>query len=105
MAAVHVDDFLSIADSHTENKQFKTQMKEIWKISSLGEAKFCVGIRITLNHKDHTVSLSQTTLINKIIHQFGQQDAYPANSPMDPGLKLRRPNKKSISTEDQERLS
>ena len=77
-------------------------MKEIWKISSLGEAKFCVDIRITLNRKDRTVSLSQTTLIHKIIHQFGQQDAYPANSPMDPGLKLRCPN---ISTEDQECLS
>ena len=61
--------------------------------------------RITLNRKDHTISLSQTALIDKIIHQFGQQDAYPANSPMDPGLKLQHPDKKSISTEDQERLN
>ena len=105
MAVVHADDFLTIADSPTENKQFKTQMKEIWKILSSGEAKFCVGIGITLNCEDHTVSLSQTTLINKIIHQFGQQDTYPANSPMDPGLKLRHPDKKSILSEDQECLS
>ena len=42
-------------------------MKEIWKISSLGEVKFCVGISITLNHNDHTVSLSQVALIDKVI--------------------------------------
>ena len=44
-------------------------------------------------------------LIDKIIHQFGQQDTYLVNSPMDPGLKLRRLDKKDVSTEDQERLN
>ena len=105
MAAVHVDDFLSVADSSAKNDWFKAQMKEIWKISSSSEAKFCVGIGITLNRDDHTVSLSKMVLIDKIIHQFGQQNAYPSNSPMDPGLKLQYPNKKDISTEDQECFS
>ena len=105
VAAVHVNDFLSVADSPTKNEQFKSQIKEIWKISSSGEAKFCIGIGITMNHEDHTVSLSQMALIDKVIHQFRQQDAYLANSPMDPGLKLQWPNKKDISTEDQERLN
>ena len=104
MAAVHVDDFLSVADSSAENGRFKTQMKEIWRISSSSEAKFCIGIGITLNRDDRTISLSQMALIDKIIHQFGQQDAYPSNSPMDPGLKLRCLNKKDISMEDQDRF-
>src|SRR5271170_7362981 len=64
VAAVHVDDFLSVADSPTENERFKSQMKEIWKISSSGEAKFCVGIGITMNREDRTVSLSQMALID-----------------------------------------
>ena len=89
MAAVHVNDFLSVTDSPAKNERFKSQMKEIWKISSSGEAKFCIGIGITMNHEDHTISLSQMALIDKVINQFRQQDAYPANSPMDPGLKLR----------------
>ena len=63
-------------------------MKKISKISSSSKAKFCVSIGITLNWDDHTISLFQMALIDKIIHQFGQQDAYPANSPMDPGLKI-----------------
>ena len=100
VAAVHVDDFLSIASQLSENKHFKTQMKSIWKISSSGEAKYCVGIGITRNYQEHSIYLSQTALIDKIISQFGQQDSYPANSPMDPGLKLRQPEKKGISSED-----
>ena len=104
VAAVHVDDFLSIADRLSANERFKSQMQEIWKISSSGEARYCVGIGITRDREKRTVSLSQTALIDKIIRQFGQQDSYPINSPMDPGLKLRRPDKKGISSEDRYRL-
>ena len=104
VAAVHVDDFLSIASKLSENERFKAQMREIWKISSSGEAKYCVGIGIMRNHQERTILLSQTALIDKIICQFGQQDSFPTNSPMDPGLKLRRPEKKSIQPEEQHRL-
>jgi hypothetical protein len=46
IAIVHVDDFLSIADSEEENVWFKKQMVTHWIISSLGEPKF--RIRITI---------------------------------------------------------
>ena len=72
IAAVHVDDFLSITSKLSENKHFKTQMKSIWKISSSGEAKYCVGIGITRNYQECSVYLSQTALIDKIISQFSQ---------------------------------
>ena len=88
-----------------ENERFKGQMKTIWKISSSGEAKYCVGIAITRDRATHSVSLSQTALIDKIITQFGQQDSYPVNSPMDPGLKLRRPDKNSITHEDRDQCA
>src|SRR5882757_8557067 len=105
ICAIHVDDFLSISDSTAENERFKAQMRSIWKISSAGEAKYCVGIAITRDRSSKSVSLSQTALIDKVIHQFGQQDAFPANSPMDPGLKLRRPDRKTIPDHDQDQLN
>jgi hypothetical protein len=89
IAVVHVDDFLSIADSKEENERFKSQMRTRWIISALGEPKFCIGIAISRNRADRTVSLSQTALIDKIITQYGQHDAHPISTPMDPGLKLR----------------
>ncbi len=57
IAAVHVNDFLFIADTKEENEQFKAKMKETWTISNLGEAKFCVGISISQNRAERTVAL------------------------------------------------
>ena len=105
ISAVHVDDFLSIATSKTENKSFKTQMKSLWTISDLGEAKHCVGIAISRNIPKQTVSLLQKALIDKIIQQFGQSDSCTVSTPMDPGLKLRRVDKSSLSKQDVERLT
>ena len=90
IAAVHVDDFLSVASHKAENEHFKEQMKEIWTISDLGEPKFCVGIGISRSPSTRMVYLSQTALIDKVVGQFGQSNAYPVSesTPMDSGLKL-----------------
>jgi len=77
---VHVDDFLSIANSEEENLRFESQMKTQWITPSLGEPKFCIGIAIKWNQANRTVSLSQTALIDKIVTQFGQQDAHPISN-------------------------
>ena len=105
IAVVHVDDFLSVADSEEENARFRTQMKSRWIISNLGEPKFCIGIAIKRNRANRTVSLSQTALIDKITTQFGQSDAHPISTPMDPGLKLRRPPPGSINPTEREKLT
>ena len=63
-----------------------------------------MGIVITWDRENCTISLSQTALIDKIITQFGQQDAYPNKTPMDPGLKLRHPMPSDIPPEDQIKL-
>jgi hypothetical protein len=105
IAAVHVDDFLSIANPPTENAAFKTQMKGVWTISDLGDVRFCVGIAVSRDREARTISLSQTALIDRVIIQFGQQDAYPAKTPMDPGLKLRRPNQSELTTHDKVELA
>jgi Reverse transcriptase (RNA-dependent DNA polymerase) len=38
IAAIHVDDYLSITDSKGENEHFKNQMRKVWTISELGTA-------------------------------------------------------------------
>lgn len=88
ITGVHVDDFLSIADSPEENIRFKEQMKTVWTISDLGEPKLVVGIAIERRREEKSIYLSQTALIDKIIITFGQTDSHPASMPMDPGLKL-----------------
>jgi len=88
IAAIHVDNYLSIVDSKDENECLKDQMKQVWTISELGTVHFLVGIAITWDRTTQTIALSQTALINKIIEQFGQKDAHPVLVPLEPGSKL-----------------
>ena len=99
ISVVHIDDFLSVADPPSENAAFKAQMKQIWTISNLGEAHFCVGIAISHDKEARTVSLSQTTVIDRVVTQFSQQDTYPMKTLMDPGLKLRCPSDVALTNQ------
>ena len=91
--AVHVDDIISIVSSPDENNRFKADLNVKWKISDLGEAKFTLGIAMTRDRPERSISLSQTALIDCIILNYGQTDTHPVNTPMVAGLHLTRPDK------------
>jgi hypothetical protein len=105
IATVHVDDFLSIASTKEENERFKCQMREAWTISDLGDARFVVGIAVDWDRPHRAVFLSQPSLIDRIISQFGQTNASPLSIPMVPGLKLRCVTPSSLSDSDRHALS
>ena len=90
---VHVDDIISAASSPEENERFRDFLKTKWEISELGEPKYALGIAISRNLDNHSVSLSQTSKIDQIVEEFGQKDARPVDTPMVTGLQLRRPDK------------
>ena len=99
-----MDNFLLASSSKEENECLKAQMRTKWTLSDLREAHFCVGIAITYNRNGHTISLSQTALIDKIINQFGQADTNPVSTLMDPGLKLSRPDLSTLTEEERQSL-
>ena len=105
IVVIHIDDFLSIANSEEDNMHFEAQMKTKWITSSLGEPIFFIRIAIKCNWTNRTVSLSQTALIDKIVTQFGQNEAYPTSTPMDPSQKLQWPAPNSITSLECEKLS
>ena len=105
VSAVHVDDFLSIASNQDENECFKNQMCSVWTISDLGAIHFVIGIAVTWDRPNHTVMLSQTVLIDKIITQFSQKNASPAPVPMDPGLKPRCADYKKLPREELDQIT
>ena len=72
-------------------------MQEAWTISDLGSVHFIVGIAVNWDRPNHTIMLSQTALIDKIVAQFGQRNASPSSLLMDPRLKLRCANYKNMS--------
>ena len=58
IATVHVDDFLTIADTKEENNRFKTQMHKSWTISDLGRPKYIVGVLVSWDNNNCMVPLS-----------------------------------------------
>jgi hypothetical protein len=100
LAAVHVDNFLIAGSSTDEINSFKRELCDLWSISDLGEATFCVGIAISCDRSKRTVSISQTALLDCIVTQFGQSNADPISTPMDENAKLQRlPANESLSPE------
>jgi hypothetical protein len=67
LSAVHVDDFLIVSSTPDASHAFKEELKSLWTISDLGEAHFCIGIAISHNCVDRTISISQTALIDRVV--------------------------------------
>ena len=68
------------------SRVFKEELKSLWTISNLGEACFCISITISRDRLKRTISISQTALIDRIVQQFGQSEADPISTPMDPSV-------------------
>ena len=68
-------------------------LKSKWEISELGPAKFALGITFSHDHAAHTITLSQSMFIDKVVNQFNLSDAHPCDTPMVAGLILHCPNK------------
>jgi hypothetical protein len=90
--SVHVDDIFAAASSPEEMDAFKAMLESKWEISDLGPAKFALGIAISRDRPSHTICLSQTAYINRLISRFEIGDARTADTPMVAGLQLRRPD-------------
>ena len=67
IVAVHVDNFLSIASSKGENKQFKDPMWKVWTISDLGTPKHIVGVSMEWDCENRTMALLQIAFIMHVI--------------------------------------
>ena len=91
--SLHVDDIFSAASSPDETASFKALLESQWEIADLGPAKFALRIAISRDTSSHTISLSQTTYIDRLLERFNLTDANPADTPMVAGLQLHRPDK------------
>jgi hypothetical protein len=86
--AVHVDDCMITGSSQMPIDEFKVQINKTYKISDLGAIHWLLGIKITRDLPNHTISLSQHTYIDSIITRYNFNDLKPLSIPIDPSLPL-----------------
>ena len=105
LVAIHIDDFLSVASSKEANEEFKRQLESEWTIAK-GDADFCLGIKIERDGENCFIYISQKAMIDRIVAEFSQTDAYPVSTPMveNANLFLTHPLTDEVLTEE-EKLS
>src|SRR5260370_20148904 len=91
--ALHVNDIIAASSSVAEPNCFKVDLLSKWEISDLGPAKFMLGISISRDISNHTISICQGVFIDRLIERFNQMDVHPCDTPMIAGLQLTRDEK------------
>jgi hypothetical protein len=84
--AVHVDDCIFTGSSALLITEYKDKINSCYAFKDLGPISWLLGIRVTRNRAERTISLSQTTYIDSILSRFALADAKPCTSPMIPGI-------------------
>ncbi|MBW0551688.1 hypothetical protein O181_091403 [Austropuccinia psidii MF-1] len=80
---IHVDD-LAIFGPNLD--YFKKEIKEIFDMKDLGEARLLLGIKV--NHLQDGFSLDQEHYINELAKKYKINELTPSNTPLKPHLQL-----------------
>ena len=80
--AIYVDDLLIIGYMD-EIKQFKDTISKAFPCKDLGQAKYLLGLEITIT--DTYISISQASYTQRIVQRFSIDKANPRLTPLDAG--------------------
>jgi hypothetical protein len=86
--AIHVDDCMIVGSSITQIEKFKVEMNAKHKLTDLGPINWLLGIKITRDFAERTISLSQHSYIEAIITRFDFNDLKPSAMALDPNMPL-----------------
>ena len=66
----------------------KAELGKRFEITDLGNIHWLLGMKITRNHQNRTITLSQGAYIESILNDFGMADCKLMLTPMDPSVLL-----------------
>lgn len=84
----YVDDFLIIGPKGHALDDLKMSLMRTFDMTDLGAAKYFLGIQITRDRPNRTLSLSQDAYVDKIIKRFGMEHCKPVATPMATGSEV-----------------
>jgi hypothetical protein len=86
--ACHVDDCTITGNSQSLLQSYKEKIKAKYSLTDLGAANWLLGIKITRDLNNQTLSLSQSAYIDSMLTRFNFSDSKPFAIPMDPSIRL-----------------
>ncbi|GMF64131.1 unnamed protein product [Phytophthora fragariaefolia] len=90
IVCLYVDDMLIASRQKTVIASVKAGIAEKFRIKDLGKARFILGIEIDYDMERRTLGISQKAYTESIIKKFGQENAKPCLTPLEPGVHLTR---------------
>jgi hypothetical protein len=100
---VFIDDITLASNSKDKIDGTIKQLESQFKLRNLGPTSWLLGIQITRDLSNHSITLSQHQYILDMLDQYGFADCNPISTPMDPGLVLQKTQE--LSEEDKEFMS
>src|SRR6202522_2899787 len=85
---IHVDDTTMTGSSILLINDFKQRIERHFDITDLGPISWLLGLAVTRNRAERTLSLSQESYINSLLHRFNLEDAKTLTTPMDSNIRL-----------------
>lgn len=86
--AIYVDDFILFSNDLETKVFLKSELENRFQMKDLGEAKFCVGIRIARDREHGFIFLDQERHIVDLLAKFNMSDCKPVSTPCDVNKKL-----------------
>ena len=78
---IYVDDILITAPDKNFLARTKKKLMDRFTMSDLGEVSLILGMKITRDRVNKTLSISQTDYAMSILERFGMQDCNPVSTP------------------------
>ncbi|KAF1318635.1 Integrase catalytic core protein, partial [Globisporangium splendens] len=88
LLCLYVDDMLIASNDQAMIAGVKQAISKRFKIKDLGQARFILGIEVHHDISAKTLSISQKSYIDSVIERFGQTNAAPSLTPIDPSTHL-----------------
>lgn len=88
--AVYVDDLLIFSNNKLLTNKLKRDLSDNFRMKDIGEAKLCLGIRITRDRENHKIFIDQEKYITGILAKFNMAECNPVSTPFDINTKLNK---------------
>lgn len=86
--AMHVDDCMITGDHHPRILTYRDELNRRYKLTELGPISWLLGIKVSRDFENRTITLSQHAYIDTIITRFNFDDLKPVSTPMNPNVTL-----------------
>ena len=85
---VYVDDLLIASNSIEALHEATNQLQQAFPVKDLGPMEYCLGIKVSRNRIEGTLSISQKKTIEEILRKYEMQECKPTPTPMTAPCKL-----------------